>query len=858
MLQWLRRHRQALLDGLQNVVPAILDHLVDKEHIDPLRSLVYQEIMLDTTAPLQKARKLLDWLSSRPPAVFWAFQHAIRQDRTEAIHRLTVCDDEMRELMEFVKGMSLPKKLGLMSPAEAVLKARKELQKFYLSRDELLMSAGLAKGKTMPMDKILVNICLLSSEEAKKALEDPSFASERDQRRSEYLFSKILQHQPSLLSLEEVFQAKQEGERAPNKIVASGGAGSGKSTCFTRKAPYEWALEKLWKQFALLFCLELRDKSVWKAKTLAELLKLVQLGLSVEEQEEVRLFITNHPDQVAIVCDGLDKGFVDEDCFLWSLLKGNCVGVPSSLRMVVTTRPCKAASEVSQSISYRGVEVVGFTKEELASFVHQYLGKEKGARLLTQLDKRPSIASLMHVPLFCLMICDLFQQDQDLPSRGTEVFEKVVVTLLRCYSKAHGFQASFQGISKAPPELRELILSLGKVAYEGLQKKQMYFTQGELENAGLPTDALQLGLLMKQETAAIFKEDEFAFSHLTLQEFLSAFYMSGEVLQTRADVAKLLENVSLLDGHLSTFWVFLAGLLRADMVEDLLQALDPEQIVVGKSYLMLTLFRCYAESCLARRRSQSASIGKILKGRSVDFFWHSLSALDCMAISTVLQSHTESKEVCTVNMSGCSMTDAGLAHLLPGLHCCKSIQGLDLTDNALTRRLMSEVGVILAANARTLIRLSLGGNGIGDDGLEKLAESIDQCKRLKSLSLFHAGLTSRSGLILGDIAAVLPHLQTLDISQNDLRDIGFQQMAGGLHICTLPKASDNQLSQSVCSVCSDSQQAGFVNSVTGNDFCRLEFHEGRPTGAATLNRCTWTGILVLIRQQLWKMFSRRN
>ena len=55
MLKWLQIRHQSLLDGMQNVVPKILDHLVDKGKIDPLRSEVYQEIMLDTTAPLQKA-----------------------------------------------------------------------------------------------------------------------------------------------------------------------------------------------------------------------------------------------------------------------------------------------------------------------------------------------------------------------------------------------------------------------------------------------------------------------------------------------------------------------------------------------------------------------------------------------------------------------------------------------------------------------------------------------------------------------------------------------------------------------------------------------------------------------------------
>ena len=258
-----------------------------------------------TTTPCEKARKLLDWLAKQPAKVFWVFQHAIHQDclQTKADPHLAVDEKEIRELMQLVKEMPLPEQLHLAS-CHSVLKVRELQQKAYWSRDKLLMSAGLAKGKTMTMDKLLVNVCLMSSEETKKAFEEPSFSSYQEQEHSTYLFSKILRSQLSFLSLEEVFKSQREGEKDPHKVMASGGAGCGKSVCFTRKAPYNWTNGELWQQFALLFCLELRDKSVWQAKTLADLLKLAQLNLNAKEQEEVVQFITDHPDQVVIVCDG--------------------------------------------------------------------------------------------------------------------------------------------------------------------------------------------------------------------------------------------------------------------------------------------------------------------------------------------------------------------------------------------------------------------------------------------------------------------------------------------------------------------------------------------------------------------------
>ena len=685
MLLWLQRHRQGLLDAMQNSVQFIADYLVEKGHMHDLRSDVYQQIRLETTTPLEKVLKLLNWLSTQPPAVFWTFQHALRLDRlkSEAVHRYAVSDEEMKELVGRVMSMSLPEKLNLIN-CPSVLKAREQLRKSYRSMDKLLMSAGLAKGKTMTMDKILVNICLLSSEEAKKVFEKHSFSSRQDEERSQYLFSKVLQSDPSLVSLEEVFRAKRGGEEDPNKVVATGGAGCGKSVCFTRKAPYEWAFGRLWKQFALLFCLELRDKSVWQATTLAELLKLAQLNLSAKEQEEVVQFITNHPDQVVIVCDGLDEGSVDESGLLWSLLQGKCVGIPSNLRVVVTTRPCSAVGKISKSTSYQGVEVIGFTKEDVALFARKYIGEHAAEKLLTLLDKQPSIASMMHVPLICLLICDLFQEKHRLPTRRTELFEKIVVALLHRYADTHGVEEPFEDLSDAPANLRELVVGLGKVAFQGLQKKQLYFKDVQLKEAGMPMAALELGLLTKSESTIFWKRDEYAFSHLTLQEFLAALYVSSEALQTEADVIELLQKVRFDDGHLSTFWVFLAGVLRGGKLETFLHsvalALPHKKGYVRPRFLEYCrdlFYHCFAESHVCESGTPSTSVGDYLRENGVRYFCTSmLSASASTAMRTVMLCHPAN--IHNVAIVHCRVAESALSQVLVGLQLCKSVNGYNI------------------------------------------------------------------------------------------------------------------------------------------------------------------------------------
>ena len=528
---------------------------------------------------------------------------------------------------------------------------------------------------------------------------------------------------------------------------------------------------------------------MWQAKTLADLLKLAQLHLNAKEQEEVVEFITNHPDNVVIVCDGLDEGSVNEfkSSLMWSLLKGNCVGIPYSLRLVVTTRPCSAAKEILQTTSYRGVEVVGFTKEDVAVFARKYLGEETGECLLSLLEEQPSIATMMHAPLFCLLVCDLFQKEQELPSQRTEIFKKIVVALLHRYAQTRDFPVPFQDWTDAPASLTELVIGLGKVAFQGLQKKQLYFTDVELVKAGMPLEALKLGLLVKSESTNFWKRDEYTFSHLTVQEFLAALYVSSEVLQTNADLVKLLENISFGDGHLTTFWIFLAGLLEGSLVEALLaQALSgmARKPLDFREYQLLQLCRCYAESLLAQSRTPSASVDKLLDEFQVNYFDVSLSVSDCAAIGTVLHSHSQTERLHKVNFAWCFMHDAGFAQLLPGLQRCKSIQSFDLWSNNLSAQHMSAVSGVLASNASTLEGVTLSLNRIGDEGMEKLCDGLQQCTKLKKLELIQNNLTTRSSVNLSNVLSGLPNLEQLSVDGNDLRDDGIAQLADGLQFCT--------------------------------------------------------------------------
>ena len=175
-LQWLHVNRQQLIADLQLFACAIADFLVSRGEFDPLLSSVYQYVTSDKTPPVCKARKLLDWLLTRPVKSFWNFQRAIREVLPEDVGRkFMVVQKDMEELCRQVEALPLCERVCLRC-GESVLKARKTLQRSYSSQTSLGMTGGLGKGKVLSLDKIFVNISLLSSEALEELFKKRSFS----------------------------------------------------------------------------------------------------------------------------------------------------------------------------------------------------------------------------------------------------------------------------------------------------------------------------------------------------------------------------------------------------------------------------------------------------------------------------------------------------------------------------------------------------------------------------------------------------------------------------------------------------------------------------------------------------------
>ena len=824
---WLDRNREAMVKRLQDHVMAIVDRLVQEGDIDPALDEAYQFVVAAHAVPVEKVRRLLDSLRKRSPEAFEHFQSALRENGCED---LTAKDDDVRELEAEFDSLPAFRRLSLeLGIPASVQEARESLQRSYLeAASEVHMLADMSRSKDeglRNLEDVFVNIGLVSSDEVEKLCSE---WTGKDGGVEEVLAQAMKARQ---LTLSGLLEAQSEGSKAPVRIMALGTAGSGKSFTFTMKAAYDWCGGALWEKIALLRTIRCRDKGVWHAKTISELFQLRELGLSAAQEVEVEKFISTHPSQFALVCDGLDEGQVDESSFLWRVMSGTSL---RGLCVIITSRPCSAVSDLSQSGTInRHVQLFGFSKENVREFVIKYLGEIQGAEMLSQLAKQPSISSLMHTPFFALLVCEQFKEEGQIPETRSGIFSSVTLRLVQRYARRLGLKAKFKRIEKAPGMLYKHVLEVGRVAFDRLKRKDLsYF---ELDEEDLPAEAVGLGYLEHMQATSLSGEDQYGFRHLTMQEYLAALYACAEVLKKEGDVVKLAEQLGCgaESGHLNTFWVFVASLLESNLREELLCAIAKTDIQTvtkrmqamdrasdstssvdspfassGESvggegeetenkhsrksqreaeplgiYRFLLLLHCFQEFTATGHCKPSACMKYVLKQEGVDRQrYGGLTPSDLGVISRVMEYYSDMVE--KVDMRGCLLGDDGLQQLLGGLLSCTRLHELNLQSNRLSNLHMARVGEVLTNNKLTLKTVDLGWNSdVGDSGLCRLADGLRHVQHLQRLRLWYLQLTEASGQTLASIISHQPSLVECDIGTNHIGDSGFTAMAPAMQKC---------------------------------------------------------------------------
>ncbi|KAM9831466.1 uncharacterized protein ACB057_018908 [Neosynchiropus ocellatus] len=629
------------------------------------------------------------------------------------------------------------------------------------------------------------------------------------------------------IRLEDLFKASPDTDRPIRSLLTKGVAGIGK-TVLTQKLTLDWAEGKTHQNFQLIFPFTFRELNLLKEKKLT-LVELVQLffpetkkaGLSGFEGVQV-LFILDGLDECRLPLDFNSRVLTEAtvstsvDVLLTNLIKGKLL---PSAHLWITTRPA-AANQIPPECVDMVTEVTGFTDQQKEEYFGRRFRDEERTTIITHIKSSRSLFIMCHIPIFCWITATVLEdmlkssETRDLPKTLTEMYIHFLVVQSKVRKlKYHGGAGTD---SVWDPESVKMMKSLGKLAFQQLQRGNLIFYESDLTECGIDITAASVrsGVFTQifREERGLYQNKVFCFIHLSLQEFLAALYVhlkffnSGVNLLEEKQRSKLLKilwskpspekfyqrainaAVESPNGHLDLFLRFLMG-LSLQSNQRLLQGLtqsgsrswtnqDTAELIKKKISVnvsperIINLLHCLNEvknSSLVEEVQQQLSSGALSPDQ--------LSPAQWSALAFILLSSEKDLHVFDLNKYFASEEVLERLLLLP-----RAANEALLRDCQLTERSGSLLSSILSSPSSTLTQLDLSHNKLKDSGVELLSAGLKSphC-HLQTLRLVWCQLTERSGSPLSSVlSSPSSTLTQLDLSHNELRNSGVELLSDGL------------------------------------------------------------------------------
>uniref|UniRef100_A0A671TK28 RING-type domain-containing protein n=1 Tax=Sparus aurata TaxID=8175 RepID=A0A671TK28_SPAAU len=341
----------------------------------------------------------------------------------------------------------------------------------------------------------------------------------------------------------DIFKASPDQQRHIRVVLTNGVAGVGK-TFSVQKFTLDWAEGSENQDVSLLVLLSFRELNLIRdeqysllrllhvfhptlQKVTAEKLAVCKLLFIFDGLDESRLSLDfkNHE----VVSDVTQKSSVS--VLLTNLIQGKLL--PSAL-VWITSRPA-AANQIPPSCVDRVTEVRGFTdvqKEEY--FRRRFSDEDLSSRIISHIKTSRSLHIMCLIPVFCWITATVLDhmlttdQRGELPKSLTDMYSYfLLVQTKRKKQKYHeGRETSPQELTEAD---REVLLKLGRLAFEHLETGNIMFYQEDLERCGLNLTEVSVysGVCTEifRRESVIFQKTVYCFVHLSVQEFLAAVYM---------------------------------------------------------------------------------------------------------------------------------------------------------------------------------------------------------------------------------------------------------------------------------------------------------------------------------------------
>ncbi|XP_033979570.1 NACHT, LRR and PYD domains-containing protein 12-like [Trematomus bernacchii] len=620
------------------------------------------------------------------------------------------------------------------------------------------------------------------------------------------------------INCQDIFKALPDQQTHIRAVLTNGVAGVGK-TFSVQKFTLDWAEGLENQDVSLVIPLSFRELNLIKGEqySLIRLLHVFHPTLQKVTAEQLAVC------KVLLIFDGLDESRLSLDfrnnevvsdvsqqssvnVLLTNLIRGKLL--PSAL-VWITSRPA-AANQIPPECVDRVTEVRGFTDAQKEEYFRRRSSDEDlSSRIISHIKSSRSLHIMCLIPVFCwitaAVLDHMLTTDQrgELPQTLTDMYSHflLVQTKRKKQKYEEGHETSPQQLTEAD---RELLLKLGRLAFEHLEKGNIMFYKEDLQRCGLGvTEALvHSGVcteIFKRESV-IFQKTVYCFVHLSIQEFLAAVYMLHcytnrdtavlkDFLQSDQDCPSLpvflkeamAKSLRSKNGHLDLFVRFLHGLsLESNqrLLGGLLGHTDnhPEIIQRAISNLKemnsdnispdrtINIFHCLTEM---KDLSVHQEITEFLKSENRS--GKKLSEIHCSALAYMLQMSEEVLD--EFDLTKYNTSEEGQLRLMPAVRNCRKAK---LACRGLSETHCEVVASALKSDPSHLRDLDLSHNPL--QGVELLISGLKSPNcRLEALRLWSCSLSEISwSALISALKSNASHLRDLDLSFNALKDSGVE------------------------------------------------------------------------------------